>query len=83
VPIILALANEIGVEAPEDANTAEEIFTTIDPESITKLAQELAKSVTEAVSNRVDGKFNISCALINMQNEIIGHHGDLGKWKNQ
>ena len=83
VPIILALAKKTGIKAPEDANTAEEIFTTISPKSITKLAQKLAMGVTEAASKRVDGKFEISCALINMKNEIIGHHDDLTKWKNQ
>jgi len=68
---------DIGERSP----TVEGIFSSL-PESERKpLADELARLIGEAASQRTGERFTVAVALVNLRGVFLGYHGDLRPWQ--
>ncbi|MFQ5432128.1 MAG: cobalt-precorrin-5B (C(1))-methyltransferase CbiD [Nitrospinota bacterium] len=80
LPVVSSVAAEVLGLQSSDSVTVEGIFTELEQSDRETLANELADRIGEAVYKRVNKKFEIAVALVDMQGEVIGHSGNLGLW---
>ena len=83
LPVVSRVAEEVLGLKGSDSPTVEGIFTELEIADRQKLGNELSKRICEAIYNRIDKKFDIAVALVDMQGEILGHSGKLELWKKE
>jgi len=81
LPVVLSVAEEVLGLKGSDSPTVEGIFTALEKSDREALANELGARIGEAIVRRVNRKFKIAVALVDMQGDVIGHSGNLGLWK--
>ena len=81
LPVVLSVAEEVLGLKNSDSVTVEGIFTALEKSDRQRLGNELSKRIGEAIFNRVNKKFEISVAIVDMQGDIIGSSGKLALWK--
>jgi cobalt-precorrin-5B (C1)-methyltransferase len=83
VPAVQELARTVcGFPAPE-SKTVEGVLSALDEQSRETLANELARRIRMAVSDRIGKRFDVSVVLVNMRGDLLGRNGDLSAWQRQ
>ncbi|MBI4667162.1 MAG: cobalamin biosynthesis protein CbiD [Nitrospinae bacterium] len=80
VPIVSALASKTLGVSMEGHSTVEGIFETLTGAEINTVASALAERVRQAVLAKVEQKFPVAVALVDMKGRILGDSGDMGPW---
>lgn len=81
VPIVAELARELLGRKIENSPTVEGIFTSLAEDERQILARELAERVKLAIQAKIENRFEVAVALVNMKEELIGSCGDTSLWK--
>jgi len=81
LPVVLSVAEEVLELKGSDSPTVEGIFTALEKSDRKALANELGKRIGETIFKRINRKFDIAVALVDMQGEVIGHSGNVELWK--
>ena len=83
LPVVEQLAVELFGKKPPASTTVEGIFTELATADRKKLALELSRRIRAAISDRINKKFDVAVALVDMQGGVTGHCGEIGLWKKE
>ncbi len=81
VPFVREFYTKLFADEALEALTVEGLFNDIPEERRHTLADGLAEEIRSAVRLRVNDKYPVSVALINLQSKLLGSAGDLTCWK--
>ena len=81
VPGVMALAEKIFGQTPQENSTVEGIFRELDTTDQKKLADELAAEIRRKVSSRILNRFEVAVVLVNMTGARLGQDGDTSAWQ--
>ena len=81
VPWVSGLAKETLGRTFEEAKTVEGIFALLQATDRKSLADQLSARIRRAVSNRLQERFRVATALVDMKGEILGLDGDVSEWQ--
>ncbi len=82
-PFVRALLNEHLGRTVAGASTVEAIFQHLAHEDGSELARVLAARIHEAVLERTQYRFVLGVALVNLQGDLLGTHGEVDRWLRQ
>ncbi len=83
VPYVLDISKKLKIKKTvEDAATVEGIFESLSRDEGKLLASELSKRIYTAISERIENRFEVCVALVNMKGELTGFFGNLKRWQN-
>ncbi len=80
-PLVLGLAREILGPAVPDASTTQGIFAGLQEVERRRLGDGLAARVRHAVSRRLESRFPVALALVDIRGDMLGEDGDLSPWR--
>jgi cobalt-precorrin-5B (C1)-methyltransferase len=83
VDIVREMASDLGTRTMDLSSypTTEGLFSALGKEVRTRLANGVSESVARACSEKAGGDMDVSVVLVNMAGEVLGMHGDTGKWR--
>jgi cobalt-precorrin-5B (C1)-methyltransferase len=81
VPAVMALAEKIFGQTPQESSTVEGVFRELDTTDQKKLADELATEIRRKVSSRILNRFEVAVVLVNMTGARLGQDGDTSAWQ--
>ncbi len=81
VPWVSDLAKETLGRTFEEARTVEGIFALLPETDRKSLADQLSERIRRAVSNRLQKRFRVATALVDMKGEILGSDGEIAWWQ--
>ena len=81
IPTLVSIYKELFNSEPEDNQTAEGFFKSLDKSKMEEFAAYVSVKIVKAIEERLNGKIKITVALINMECVIIGHSGGLEEWR--
>lgn len=81
-PFAADLAAKVFKRPVEEPNTVDGLFTALEEEERTLLARTLAHHIRLAVAARLEwGLSRVTVAITDMQSCMLGHEGNLNRWK--
>jgi len=63
------------------SETVDGIFAALAPDESKALGDRLSEEIASAIHDRVNKKFPVAVALVNMKHELLGQAGDLTPWR--
>lgn len=81
VPAVRVLRLSLLGHAPDDVKTVEGLFADLENVERQELAEALAAQIREAVSQRLESRFDVAVVLVNMQGDLLGSSGDFSSWQ--
>ncbi len=81
VGLVAQIAREIGHEPSSDSETVEGLFQSLASDQRTRLGNEVASRIGQAVSRRIEAAMPVTLFLVNMAGECLGTDGDLTPWQ--
>lgn len=81
VPHVTHLGNRVLGTVLSESATVEGIFRELPVADSETLARELAHDIRDAVTHRIEQRFPVAVALVNLGGEILGSDGDIAPWQ--
>ncbi|GAB6167012.1 cobalt-precorrin-5B (C(1))-methyltransferase CbiD [Thermostilla marina] len=64
----------------KEVATAESFFAGLEPKQRRTYAERTARTIARRVGERASGQVPIAVGLIDLQGEVLGYHGPMGRW---
>ncbi len=83
LPTVCSIYKELFGREPEDSTTVEGLFAEMNENEAKTLGRELAARIADAIKGKIKNRFSVTVALVTMNEDLIGQHGDMEQWKSR